>query len=936
MGKIRPKDLENGVAVPWANYYYGTNGHWEVWFHQVPWASESSWEAEYVFWENISAWKLVFFGDGTFKEKYQKWFNVYDTNNRRATNSFWYDAGHQKYRIKFDMPSETKYLSSIMLPITKSWTGHDGNYKVYARILTLWETLIKETNQALGNQFINGVLKLDFWNVKLDDDSYWLELDCTTVNTTNYFNIGISSNEDYAAWADTVKYGYYRYDGSTWLQESNKKSIVLRLNFSIPTENGKVYECNSSMLDTCIPNWVTLETKTQGQVWKVMIAWVTTWMSWLYTWLTYKLNSKIGIWWARRSRADRRINYSAAENKVADIFTCDFTQAISKLWLYVHCNNNTISNSLVAKIVTLDDTTWMPSETLADENAIASIPYANLINNVWQPVIFKFPWEFTLTPNKKYALVLECDGTLSTAWYITVRYDNSTWDGSMYLLNNNVWTFQNVAYSLCYSFLYWDWVDEFQVQNWMRDPSNANNRRFTFVWEANTVVSANRFMVSVPTKVKSLTFMTEESWVPVTDLWIRIETNRLLTAAANTNWAKYDGTGGSDYRKDFGSTVDKKLWMKFAPSEDVVVKYLTLTLRKISSPSDKVTVRIETDDNGKPSGTLVSELATATSDQSLQTTQNADYTSRFKFGWNISLSKNTSYWIVLSKENEATSATSYYQVYCKNGWTFTAWSLYTTTDWTTWSAVETGNVKMRFYFNNSNNNSMDVPSGELVADWAFATLPAASYISWQNFHTVVFDHEITLIPNTIYWLVFENFRPVVDWVYWRVFSCTDSDRYMWNRPMTMPFLNIALNEYQQWTPNDQRRYPRFRFDGERYDNGWELDLTQWDFAGKFFTAVTPTAWVLSTWEAGNVAKISLASNANTRGSQFVFRAPKDWKITFLKALNWSVRSYTYWWNYTPLATITQEAATSVNIEKGVLYQVSNNTTSVQDFILSFN
>ena len=118
MGKIRPKDLENGVAVPWANYYYGTNGHWEVWFHQVPWASESSWEAEYVFWENISAWKLVFFGDGTFKEKYQKWFNVYDTNNRRATNSFWYDAGHQKYRIKFDMPSETKYLSSIMLPMS--------------------------------------------------------------------------------------------------------------------------------------------------------------------------------------------------------------------------------------------------------------------------------------------------------------------------------------------------------------------------------------------------------------------------------------------------------------------------------------------------------------------------------------------------------------------------------------------------------------------------------------------------------------------------------------------------------------------------------------------------------------------------------------------------------------------------------------------------
>jgi hypothetical protein len=37
MGKVRPKDLENGVANLEANRYYGTNGSWELGFHLVPW-----------------------------------------------------------------------------------------------------------------------------------------------------------------------------------------------------------------------------------------------------------------------------------------------------------------------------------------------------------------------------------------------------------------------------------------------------------------------------------------------------------------------------------------------------------------------------------------------------------------------------------------------------------------------------------------------------------------------------------------------------------------------------------------------------------------------------------------------------------------------------------------------------------------------------------
>jgi hypothetical protein len=42
-----------------------------------------------------------------------------------------------------------------------------------------------------------------------------------------------------------------------------------------------------------------------------------------------------------------------------------------------------------------------------------------------------------------------------------------------------------------------------------------------------------------------------------------------------------------------------------------------------------------------------------------------------------------------------------------------------------------------------------------------------------------------------------------------------------------------------------------------------------------------------------VFKKSLATNANAWDSRFVFRAPRDGQITFLKDLAWTVRAYNY-------------------------------------------
>jgi hypothetical protein len=78
--------------------------------------------------------------------------------------------------------------------------------------------------------------------------------------------------------------------------------------------------------------------------------------------------------------------------------------------------------------------------------------------------------------------------------------------------------------------------------------------------------------------------------------------------------------------------------MRFTPTEDQDVKMLSLWLQKTSAPTDKVTVRIETDNNNKPSGTLVSAKATSTQDQSMAAHTNR-YVTAFQFDENIQLTR---------------------------------------------------------------------------------------------------------------------------------------------------------------------------------------------------------------------------------------------------------------------------------------------------------
>jgi hypothetical protein len=66
---------------------------------------------------------------------------------------------------------------------------------------------VKTSNKPLGTQFVNGQIVFDFDNIKLTPGtSYWIEIWCNSTDSTNYFQLQLTSNADYAEGSEIAKY----------------------------------------------------------------------------------------------------------------------------------------------------------------------------------------------------------------------------------------------------------------------------------------------------------------------------------------------------------------------------------------------------------------------------------------------------------------------------------------------------------------------------------------------------------------------------------------------------------------------------------------------------------------------------------------------------------------------------------------------------------
>lgn len=99
-----------------------------------------------------------------------------------------------------------------------------------------------------------------------------------------------------------------------------------------------------------------------------------------------------------------------------------------------------------------------------------------------------------------------------------------------------------------------------------------------------------------------------------------------------------------------------KIAQSFQVSGTQILGRVSLYLRKIGAPGGGLTVRIETDNAGSPSGTLVHATATATVNESTLATTYGWV--NFNFSNNFQLAGSTPYWMVLSTDRVA-SETNY-------------------------------------------------------------------------------------------------------------------------------------------------------------------------------------------------------------------------------------------------------------------------------------
>jgi hypothetical protein len=103
---------------------------------------------------------------------------------------------------------------------------------------------------------------------------------------------------------------------------------------------------------------------------------------------------------------------------------------------------------------------------------------------------------------------------------------------------------------------------------------------------------------------------------------------------------------------------DDKLAQSFEVTGTQTVGSVDLWLKKVGSPTGTMTLRIETDNSGEPSGTLAHTNLTATLAESGLGTSYADAT--FTFSTPASISGSTTYWLVLSTDR-AVSESNYIQ-----------------------------------------------------------------------------------------------------------------------------------------------------------------------------------------------------------------------------------------------------------------------------------
>jgi len=335
--------------------------------------------------------------------------------------------------------------------------------------------------------------------------------------------------------------------------------------------------------------------------------------------------------------------------------TLDTTQTISKVLITFGATAGSPSGQITCRIET-DNGSERPTGTLAHANATNTFtPTASTENTI------EFT-DFSLVAGI-YWIVLNCDNQATDVHWI-VRYNISGgysggWSARWYPLSST-WDDSSQARDL-----------QFKVYTLCGSPVNKTLTR--------TIGSSIDL-----TGINTIKFDIRASRTGS-----NIKVGVLKSPAVDQSCETYNtsdqlfGTGGGG----------EKCAQSFQVSAGgIACSKVELFLYKSATPTDNVVIRIETNNSGSPSGTLVDANATvAVAGSGLSTTPGNWYT--FTFPTSITLATSTLYWLVVSRSGSR-DETNYYNTQVKSAGY--ANGLYTRMDSGSWVSVGSGGYDAAF------------------------------------------------------------------------------------------------------------------------------------------------------------------------------------------------------------------------------------------------
>lgn len=713
-------------------------------------------------WEDILAGQPLFVGDGNVVNK-----DIIEVPTSGGAYNMWDGTSIRIQQGFIGFPDNI--VRSIRIWLRKVWNPWDSaEVRIYAsdRTTLLWTS----TNTVLWSGLTGTFVKYTFTlpnTVATTGEIFYFEVRRTAgQNGSNYYQIEAGDNN----WA----FGnLFYFDWGNWIIY-NPGSLYFQIQTGNQYLKEKWYLADSSNTNTAKVDGIAEESKTTGQLTRITVAWSND--NQLYQkagseiylnneiiWETQTLFNTTTFFWYQVSNQEK-ISQSIQLNKSINI---------DKILLRINKVNNPTDN-VVVRIES--DSNGVPSGTLIDPNAILTISWGAILQNLFS-LKYLFPDFFTIPAETTCHILFQRSGALDTTNYYQVGIQNSNvytqWTLSTY--SNGIWTATT-------SDLFFDFLEQY---NWLTQIVNQNNEQFFWISTADREKQVQAFMLDRDTDISSIMVQLRNVWTPTDNVEIRIETwAQGYIEQANQVWNINNAPFGfGSWSTSFASPF-RLSWSQ----TNFILNQIKIYASRIGSPIDSLNIRIETDSAWLPSGTAIAN-GTASILWSSLTTSTVEYT--LNFTGPITLVPWVIYHLVAIR-SWAFDLSNYYNIW------FQSWGcpfqLY----------LYNGTSRVQTWVNNGLNYIF--PEIELWPSGTLVDVNAVATIAWNTLTTTLtryfldFLWSFSLVKNTQYFIVVQR-NWTLSWTnYYGVWQKTDANFPFGLRYIRQNWINVVQNEARafQW------------------------------------------------------------------------------------------------------------------------------------------